>query len=63
MKIKVCGPAGEQVIDLEGAVTFHEGQYMNRLTSQLGIDHYFLHDGTYDGYGMAICNWPSEPQP
>jgi len=55
MKIRALMATGdERLIEIEGPVALHEGEYMNRLTDNNGVDHFFLHDGSYDGWGIPV---------
>jgi hypothetical protein len=55
MKIRVQHDDGRtETLTLRGSVEVVEGKFMNRLTDGSGMDHYFLHDGSYDGWGGAI---------
>lgn len=60
MKIRVLRKNGEvETIILRGRLEIVDGEYMNRITvvSGLRFDHYFTHDGFYDGWGGAVsCN-------
>lgn len=54
MKLAVVRCDGQQeILNLTGEWTVVEGQYLNRLTKD-GFDHFFTHDGLYDGWGGAV---------
>ena len=55
MKIRVRHNDGTtEVLDLKGPITVTEGKFMNRLTDGSGVDHFFSHDGFYDGWVAAV---------
>lgn len=54
MKIQVRHRDGSlETITIRGTWTVVEGEYMDRITSN-GFDHFFNHDGTYDGWGGVV---------
>ena len=56
MKIRVqCKDGTTEVLTLSGPIEVAEGRFMNRLSDGSGVDHYFLRDGSYDGWGKAAC--------
>lgn len=60
MKIRVEHADGKaEVMSLIEPVLLVEGKYMNRLTDGSGVDYFFLHDGTYDGWGSGTCGLTS----
>jgi hypothetical protein len=57
MKIRVqCKDGTTEILTFRGPIEVAEGRYMNRLSDGSGIDHYFLRDGSYDGWGRADCS-------
>lgn len=55
MKIKVVRADGRiETITLAGTLAIQEGG-QNCLHADSGQDHFFLQDGTYDGWGMALA--------
>jgi hypothetical protein len=54
MKIRVqCKDGTTETLTLKGPIEVARGKFMNRLSDGSGIDHYFLRDGSYDGWGRA----------
>jgi hypothetical protein len=43
-----------ETISLKGKWEVIEGKYQNRISDESGLDHYFTHEGYYDGWGGAI---------
>lgn len=61
MKMHVVGYEGRhEVINVVGPVEIHHGEKMDHLHSADGMDHYFLHDGTYDGWGKSAVGMTAE---
>lgn len=44
-----------ETLSLKGKWKVIEGQYQNRISDELGLDHFFTHAGYYDGWGGAVC--------
>ena len=56
MKIRVQRADGRvEILTLRGPVEVAEGKFQNRITDRSGLDHYFTHEGFYDGWGGAVC--------
>ncbi len=54
MKIRVKQEGGEiEVLELVGPLVVREGEYLNSIRSNDGLDHYFTHEGYYDGWGTG----------
>ncbi len=54
MNIRVMRRDGlYEIIAVVGPVEIHHGTGMDHLHSADGMDYYFLHDGTYDGWGKS----------
>ena len=54
MKLRVVRCDGSQeVIDLVGPCLVQHGEFLHRVQSSSGMEHFFTHDGAYDGWGMA----------
>ena len=64
MKIIVVYPNGKQeIIDLPHGTRWRvsdDPNTMNLLHGEHGFDHFFNCDGTYDGWGGAVCATPVE---
>ena len=57
MKLQVQRYDGDtETINLEGKWTVQEGEYLNRLVSNQGMEHFFTIEGFYDGWGSAVCS-------
>ena len=53
----------KEVIELPEGSTWKvsEDKFMHCLEGQHGFDHFFLHEGYYDGWGGAVaCSSPEE---
>ncbi len=56
MKIRVQRSDGAiETISLEGKWEVVDGEFQNRITREPRFDHWFTHDGYYDGWGGAVC--------
>lgn len=54
MRLRVQHEDGRsEVITLAGDWRVTEGKHLNRITDQSGFDHFFTHDGYYDGWGAS----------
>ena len=54
MKIRVQHANGEiEVITIDGSWGVHNGEYLNHISNG-NFDHFFTHDGHYDGWGGAV---------
>lgn len=54
MKIKVKHEGGEvEVLELVSPLVVREGKHLNSIRSNDGLDHYFTHEGYYDGWGTG----------
>ena len=55
MKIRVQREDGSpEVINLGDSLAVREGRHLNRVISAGGCEHFFTHDGYYDGWGAAV---------
>jgi hypothetical protein len=55
MKIAVMRESGaSEVITLTEPIEIRRGEFMNCLKTSTGFEHFFLPDGTYDGWGMPF---------
>ena len=55
MKLRVQrGDGSIETISLVGPAEIHHSKGTNLIRSASGMDHYFLPDGSYDGWGMAL---------
>ena len=54
MKMRVMRRDGSvETISVVGPAEVHHGEGMDYLHSANGLEHWFLHDGTYDGWSTA----------
>ncbi len=54
MKIKVKREDGAiEVLEFIGPLVVHEGEHLNYVYSNDGLEHYFTHEGFYDGWGTG----------
>lgn len=44
-----------ETLSLKGTWQVIEGKHQNRISDESGVDHFFTHDGYYDGWGGAVC--------
>lgn len=43
-----------ETITLTGEWRVTEGKFLNRVTDSSGFEHFFTHDGHYDGWGGSV---------
>ena len=54
MKIRVQHENGAvEVLTLGEIVAIHRGEHLNRIVTRSGCEHFFTHDGYYDGWGYG----------
>ncbi len=59
MRLRVEHEDGSvETITLTGEWRVTEGEFLNRITDSSGFDHFFTHDGHYDGWGGGIRQPP-----
>ena len=55
ISIKVFHKDGKkEIINLHKFAIIHSGKTMNLIKDSTGTDHYFTHDGYYDGWGLGM---------
>lgn len=55
MKILVFDESNlERVVEVSGPLKIVEGEYLNRLVDQDGVEHFFTKEGYYDGWGRPV---------
>jgi hypothetical protein len=43
-----------EIVTLTGDWRVAEGKHLNRIIDQSGFEHFFTHDGYYDGWGGSV---------